>query len=103
MNEKVGRNDPCTCGSGKKYKQCCFNKHQEKMTEEASPKPLSARKFTAKVIKSEPVSQNEPAKQPPKDYYTTLMERAFGQIIYTNDPPPIPEDPSIYLVKNQQE
>ena len=21
--EKVGRNDPCTCGSGKKYKQCC--------------------------------------------------------------------------------
>ena len=21
--EKVGRNDPCTCGSGKKFKQCC--------------------------------------------------------------------------------
>ncbi|MCL2560552.1 MAG: preprotein translocase subunit SecA [Turicibacter sp.] len=21
--DKVGRNDPCTCGSGKKYKQCC--------------------------------------------------------------------------------
>lgn len=21
--KKVGRNDPCTCGSGKKYKQCC--------------------------------------------------------------------------------
>ena len=21
--EKIGRNDPCTCGSGKKYKQCC--------------------------------------------------------------------------------
>ena len=20
---KVGRNDPCTCGSGKKFKQCC--------------------------------------------------------------------------------
>jgi preprotein translocase subunit SecA len=20
---KVGRNDPCTCGSGKKYKNCC--------------------------------------------------------------------------------
>jgi uncharacterized protein YecA (UPF0149 family) len=19
----VGRNDPCPCGSGKKYKQCC--------------------------------------------------------------------------------
>ena len=20
---KVGRNDPCPCGSGKKYKRCC--------------------------------------------------------------------------------
>ncbi len=23
---KVGRNDPCPCGSGKKYKQCCLLK-----------------------------------------------------------------------------
>jgi len=23
---KVGRNDPCPCGSGKKYKQCCLDK-----------------------------------------------------------------------------
>jgi HEAT repeat protein len=23
---KVGRNDPCLCGSGKKYKKCCLNK-----------------------------------------------------------------------------
>jgi len=22
-NKKVGRNDPCPCGSGKKYKYCC--------------------------------------------------------------------------------
>lgn len=22
---KIGRNDPCICGSGKKYKQCCLN------------------------------------------------------------------------------
>ena len=25
-DKKVGRNDPCPCGSGKKYKQCCGNK-----------------------------------------------------------------------------
>jgi preprotein translocase subunit SecA len=24
--EKVGRNDPCPCGSGKKYKKCCLGK-----------------------------------------------------------------------------
>ena len=23
INKKVGRNDPCPCGSGKKYKHCC--------------------------------------------------------------------------------
>lgn len=23
---KIGRNEPCTCGSGKKYKNCCLNK-----------------------------------------------------------------------------
>jgi hypothetical protein len=23
QNEKIGRNDPCPCGSGKKYKKCC--------------------------------------------------------------------------------
>lgn len=23
---KIGRNDPCSCGSGKKYKKCCLNK-----------------------------------------------------------------------------
>jgi SWIM/SEC-C metal-binding protein len=22
-SEKIGRNDPCPCGSGKKYKKCC--------------------------------------------------------------------------------
>ena len=21
--QKIGRNDPCSCGSGKKYKKCC--------------------------------------------------------------------------------
>jgi SEC-C motif len=25
---KVGRNDPCPCGSGKKYKKCCLEKDQ---------------------------------------------------------------------------
>ena len=23
VEEKVGRNEPCSCGSGKKYKKCC--------------------------------------------------------------------------------
>ena len=26
--EKIGRNEPCPCGSGKKYKHCCLEKHE---------------------------------------------------------------------------
>ena len=31
-SEKIGRNDPCPCGSGKKYKKCCLqsSKRQKK-------------------------------------------------------------------------
>ncbi|BCO09158.1 hypothetical protein GF1_15340 [Desulfolithobacter dissulfuricans] len=25
-SKKVGRNESCPCGSGKKYKKCCLNK-----------------------------------------------------------------------------
>lgn len=25
---KIGRNDPCPCGSGLKYKQCCLQRQQ---------------------------------------------------------------------------
>lgn len=27
IGHKTGRNDPCPCGSGKKYKKCCMAKH----------------------------------------------------------------------------
>ncbi len=27
-SKEVGRNDPCPCGSGKKYKQCCMKKNE---------------------------------------------------------------------------
>lgn len=29
VNQQVGRNDPCPCGSGKKYKKCCISKDAE--------------------------------------------------------------------------
>jgi methionyl aminopeptidase len=30
MNDKIGRNDPCPCGSGLKYKKCCLLKKGSK-------------------------------------------------------------------------
>jgi HEAT repeat protein len=37
--EKVGRNDPCPCGSGRKYKKCCLNKDEERRSEKTSATP----------------------------------------------------------------
>lgn len=78
MVEKVGRNDPCPCGSGKKYKQCCWNKRL----------PLGKRKFKATVISSGASPQ---IKQAPN-----LMERTFGEAIRTPteyDKPPLAPNP----------
>ena len=32
MTAKIARNDPCPCGSGKKYKQCCLASHDQNTT-----------------------------------------------------------------------
>ena len=32
MATAVGRNAPCPCGSGKKYKRCCALKQQQKLS-----------------------------------------------------------------------
>ena len=49
---KPGRNDPCPCGSGKKYKQCCLAK-DEAAAHAASPTAetkQSRRKARAEVL-----------------------------------------------------
>ncbi len=38
--EDIGRNDPCPCGSGQKYKRCCFRAHQ--VQREAAKQKTSA-------------------------------------------------------------
>ena len=30
-SDKVGRNESCPCGSGKKYKKCCLGKKEEEI------------------------------------------------------------------------
>ena len=59
MPPALGRNDPCHCGSGKKYKQCCLVKDEEK-----------ARAARAKAAAEAPVADAEaeaaPASRAPK-------------------------------------
>jgi uncharacterized protein len=58
MTEKVGRNDPCPCGSGKKHKNCCWGKAhvKKKLTAKWLNKPdmpnLIERTFGAKISKT---------------------------------------------------
>ena len=37
-NNKIGRNQPCHCGSGRKYKKCCLNKDQNERRNQMSNK-----------------------------------------------------------------
>ncbi|WP_276611668.1 SEC-C metal-binding domain-containing protein [Thiorhodococcus mannitoliphagus] len=39
---KVGRNDPCPCGSGKKYKKCCLAKDEKKHLENTKTDDIGA-------------------------------------------------------------
>jgi uncharacterized protein YchJ len=51
MTEHIGRNDPCPCGSGKKYKKCCelkkstkqFTYHTMSANEEAVAKKTESK------------------------------------------------------------
>jgi hypothetical protein len=54
MPMKIGRNDPCHCGSGKKYKKCCLLKDEEakraapaKPIEPVAPAPRAAKPLDA--------------------------------------------------------
>ncbi len=37
QSNKVGRNDPCPCGSGRKYKKCCLPRERQGRERRASP------------------------------------------------------------------
>lgn len=50
MSNKIGRNDPCPCGSGKKYKKCCIG--SEKEFEFSQPTPSNGKNKTFEFIES---------------------------------------------------
>ena len=41
--KKVGRNDPCPCGSGKKYKKCCMRKEEARREKRSAQTPEEQR------------------------------------------------------------
>lgn len=78
--DKPGRNDPCPCGSGKKYKKCCEEKIRHKKFE-AQVMPKGQRivatdkaatlstGFFQKRIAPKPAEPQPPVHhEPPKDH-----------------------------------
>ncbi len=106
MTEKIGRNDPCPCGSQKKYKQCCLKKVSSRGHGGLSNlsnrnikvgdggrglSGLAANKETPKR-KMSAVWVNKPVQEP-----VNLMDRTFGNAIseLTLDPPSFITQPSV--------
>lgn len=49
-NKKVGRNDSCPCGSGKKFKNCCLGNSDYNETRELNQNEMQDLKFGYKKI-----------------------------------------------------
>lgn len=65
MEQKVGRNDPCPCGSGKKYKACCIDKpikkplpFKAKLLSQPKPVDLMARTFGGMIAEAEKLAHD---------------------------------------------
>ena len=56
---KIGRNAPCPCGSGKKYKKCCLNKTKEQRIAEAAIKSMQNIKNESRIKRCLHPNQNE--------------------------------------------
>lgn len=70
---KTGRNEPCPCGSGKKYKNCCLAKDEARSHDEQvepAPEPeaeqqKSTESPTRKTAFWETLGKGGRARQPP--------------------------------------
>lgn len=49
---KIGRNQPCPCGSGKKYKRCCLDKAEAARAAKAITPPLRTATFLSNAPRS---------------------------------------------------
>ena len=67
---KVGRNDPCPCGSGLKYKKCCLQKNEEAL---AGMDPEEIR------LRSRQKQQREKREERIREGYALLIREEYHQ------------------------
>jgi len=70
--EKVGRNAPCPCGSGKKYKRCCQKKDAARLSD---PSPVAGLTMTEYLTRAgEFMSLDEFRRLPPREARSLDLE-----------------------------
>ncbi len=74
---KAGRNDPCPCGSGKKYKHCCYEKDSVKHEEPIIAAPETA--VEASDDEQADAGQTETAAPPDKHRHRKDRSRFKGE------------------------
>ena len=72
--KKISRNDPCHCGSGKKYKQCCQNKDSSSNNEAAKNR----------LLESVPELFNEAKKEQEEKNNLNKAEELYQKILTIN-------------------
>ncbi len=85
--EKVGRNDPCPCGSGKKYKKCCLGQQGEYgdgyidltpeeliAIEEPDSNPVPAQKAAFQAVRTGVEKESEPTAEEWSNLYAAANE-----------------------------
>ena len=71
MKKKIGRNELCFCGSGKKYKKCCYLNKGKNNTPSTEP-PI---KISEAILK---ISEHLIKKYPQRERITVLIDLAVA-------------------------
>lgn len=86
--EKLGRNEPCHCGSGKKYKKCCLRKDEEKRRLAQEEEQYER---DVKLGRIDPFAGDEDWEEEPEEESEESLEEEYD---FPQDYPPIPADES---------
>ncbi len=75
---KIGRNDPCHCGSGQKYKKCCSAKDDAARSAELAAQAAARAAAIAEAPEGEETAQAELATKAPQRPAPNAPQRPKG-------------------------
>ena len=78
MSSEIGRNDPCHCGSGKKYKKCHLEKDEAADRKKRETAALNAAKVAADEPKSGDASEH--ARSAPEKQHGGFMNKIASKV-----------------------